>query len=81
MLFVFSLCNMAMPLTPNFLAEFLCLCSVFAHNPFALAGALIAVILAGSRLQQAAHAATPSRPKAADHAEHTLQRALDGGNI
>lgn len=48
MLFVFSLCNMAMPLTPNFLAEFLCLCSVFAHNTVALAGALIAVVLAAA---------------------------------
>lgn len=48
MLFIFSLCNMAMPLTPNFLAEFLCLCSVFAHNTVALAGALIAVVLAAA---------------------------------
>nr|AWV56997.1 NADH dehydrogenase subunit 4 [Pseudopediastrum sp. CL0201VA] len=46
MLFIFSLCNMAMPLTPNFLAEFLCLCSIFAHNTVLLAGALILVILA-----------------------------------
>lgn len=45
MLFIFSLCNMAMPLTPNFLAEFLCLCSVFNYNLLRLAGACIAVIL------------------------------------
>lgn len=45
MLFIFSLCNMAMPLTPNFLAEFLCLCSVFNHNLLRLAGACIQVIL------------------------------------
>lgn len=45
MLFLFSLCNMAMPLTPNFVAEFLCLCSAFTHNMVRLAGACIAVIL------------------------------------
>ena len=43
--FIFSLCNMAIPLSPNFVAEFLCLCSVFAHNWAALVGALIGVIL------------------------------------
>ena len=48
MFFIFSLCNMAMPLTPNFVAEFLCLCSVFAHNGTALAGQLIAVVLAAA---------------------------------
>ena len=45
MLFIFSLCNMAMPLTPNFVAEFLCLCSAFTHNMVRLRGACIAVIL------------------------------------
>lgn len=48
MLFLFSLCNMALPLTPNFIGEFLCLCSVFAHNLAALVGALIAVILSAA---------------------------------
>lgn len=47
-LFLFSLCNMALPLTPNFIGEFLCLCSVFAHNLVALFGALIAVILSAA---------------------------------
>lgn len=47
-LFLFSLCNMALPLTPNFIGEFLCLCSVFAHNRVALVGALIAVILSAA---------------------------------
>lgn len=45
MFFVFSLCNMAIPLSPNFVAEFLSLCSVFAHNWAALLGALVGVIL------------------------------------
>lgn len=45
MFFIFSLCNMAIPLSPNFVAEFLCLCSVFAHNWSALIGALVGVIL------------------------------------
>ena len=48
MLFVFSLCNMALPLTPNFVGEFLCLCSVFAHHLGALVGALIAVVLSAA---------------------------------
>lgn len=30
--FIFSLCNMALPLTPNFVGEFLSLCGIFAHN-------------------------------------------------
>lgn len=45
MLFIFSLCNMALPLTPNFVAEFLCLCSIFSYHLGAFAAALIAVIL------------------------------------
>lgn len=47
-LFLFSLCNMALPLSPNFVGEFLCLCSVFAHHLGALIGALIAVILSAA---------------------------------
>ena len=47
MFFFFSLCNMALPLTPNFVAEFLCLSSVFANNLGALVAALISVILSG----------------------------------
>lgn len=45
MFFLFSLANMALPLTPNFIAEFLCLCSIFAHNGWALFGACLGVIL------------------------------------
>lgn len=48
MLFIFSLCNMALPLTPNFVAEFLCLCSIFAYHLGAFAAALIAVILSAA---------------------------------
>ena len=48
MFFLFSLCNMALPLTPNFVAEFLCLCSVFTHHLGAFAAALIAVILSAA---------------------------------
>lgn len=48
MLFIFSLSNMALPLTPNFVAEFLCLCSIFAYNLGAFAAALIAVILSAA---------------------------------
>jgi proton-translocating NADH-quinone oxidoreductase chain M len=48
MFFLFSLCNMALPLSPNFVGEFLCLCSVFAHHLGALIAALIAVILSAA---------------------------------
>jgi proton-translocating NADH-quinone oxidoreductase chain M len=48
MLFLFSLCNMALPLTPNFVGEFLCLCSVFSHHLGALVAALIAVVLSAA---------------------------------
>lgn len=47
-LFLFSLCNIALPLSPNFVGEFLCLCSVFAHHLGALVGALIAVIVSAA---------------------------------
>lgn len=46
--FVFSLANMAMPLSPNFVGEFLCLCGIFAHNLWALFGALIGVLLSAA---------------------------------
>jgi proton-translocating NADH-quinone oxidoreductase chain M len=47
-LFLFSLCNMALPLSPNFVGEFLCLCSVFSHNLAALVAALVAVVLSAA---------------------------------
>lgn len=43
--FVFRLANMALPLRPNFVGEFLCLCGVFAHNVWALLIACLGVIL------------------------------------
>lgn len=47
-LFIASLCNLALPLTPNFVAEFLCLCSLWGHNLTVLVGALIGVILSAA---------------------------------
>ena len=46
--FVFSLANMALPLTPNFVGEFLCLCSLFAHQGWVLIGACIGVLLSAA---------------------------------
>jgi NADH:ubiquinone oxidoreductase subunit 4 (subunit M) len=43
--FVFSLCNMALPLTPNFVGEFLSLCGIFAQNRVSLTICLGGVIL------------------------------------
>lgn len=47
-MFIASLCNLALPLTPNFVAEFLCLCSLWGHHIGVLAGALIGVILSAA---------------------------------
>ena len=44
--FFFTLANMALPLSPNFIAEFLALCGVFAYHSWATILALISVILA-----------------------------------
>ena len=46
--FVFSLANMALPLSPNFVGEFLCLCGIFMHNLWALYGALIGVLFSAA---------------------------------
>lgn len=46
--FIFSLANMAMPLSPNFVGEFLCLCGIFEHNLWALVAALIGVFLSAA---------------------------------
>lgn len=43
--FIFSLCNMALPLTPNFVGEFQSLCGIFAQNAVSLTLALGGVIL------------------------------------
>jgi NADH:ubiquinone oxidoreductase subunit 4 (subunit M) len=43
--FIFTLCNMAMPLTPSFVGEFLSLCGIFAQNSLSLVLSLIGVIL------------------------------------
>lgn len=42
---IFSLSNMALPLTANFVGEFLCLCSIYGLNLYALRCALIGVLL------------------------------------
>jgi NADH-quinone oxidoreductase subunit M len=44
--FFFTLANMALPLSPNFIAEFLALCGVFAYHSWATVLALISVIRA-----------------------------------
>jgi NADH:ubiquinone oxidoreductase subunit 4 (subunit M) len=46
--FIFSLCNMALPLTPNFVGEFLCLCGIYEHNLFALCASLLGVLLSAA---------------------------------
>lgn len=43
--FIFTQCNMAMPLTPSFVGEFLSLCGIFAQNSLSLVFSLIGVIL------------------------------------
>lgn len=43
--FIFTLCNMALPLTPNFVGEFLSLCGIFVQNTFSLTVSLVGVIL------------------------------------
>lgn len=43
--FIFSLCNMALPLTPNFVGEFQSQCGIFAQNGVALAISLGGVLL------------------------------------
>jgi NADH:ubiquinone oxidoreductase subunit 4 (subunit M) len=43
--FFFTLCNMAMPLTPSFVGEFLSLCGIFAKNGFTLFISTIGVVL------------------------------------
>nr|AIK66591.1 NADH dehydrogenase subunit 4 [Atractomorpha echinata] len=44
--FFFTLANMALPLSPSFIAEFLALCGVFAYHSWATVYALISVIRA-----------------------------------
>lgn len=45
---IFSLCNMALPLTPNFVGEFLCLCAIFSYNVWALCASCIGVLLSAT---------------------------------
>lgn len=47
-LFIFSLNNMALPLTPNFVGEFLCLCGIYDFNLYALYAACIGVVLSAA---------------------------------
>lgn len=46
--FVFSLNNMGLPLTPNFVGEFLCLCGIYGFSLYAVLGALVGVLLSAS---------------------------------
>nr|YP_009054615.1 NADH dehydrogenase subunit 4 [Bracteacoccus minor]AIK29103.1 NADH dehydrogenase subunit 4 [Bracteacoccus minor] len=48
MFFLFSLANLALPLSPNFVGEFLCLSAIFGHNVWALLLACLAVILSAA---------------------------------
>jgi NADH-quinone oxidoreductase subunit M len=48
LLLIFSLCNIALPLTPNFVGEFLCLCAIYGHNLYALCAACIGVLLSAA---------------------------------
>jgi NADH-quinone oxidoreductase subunit M len=48
MFFIFSLANMALPLSPNFVGEFLCLSAVFAHHFWALIAACLGVLLSAA---------------------------------
>lgn len=45
---IFSLGNMALPLTPNFVGEFLCLCGIFGHHLWALLFSCLGVILSAA---------------------------------
>jgi proton-translocating NADH-quinone oxidoreductase chain M len=46
--FIFSLNNMALPLTPNFVGEFLCLCGIYGYSLYAVLGACIGVLLSAA---------------------------------
>lgn len=48
MFLLFSLANLALPLSPNFIGEFLCLAATFGHNVSALLIACLAVILSAA---------------------------------
>lgn len=48
MFLIFSLCNMGLPLTPNFVGEFLCLCGIFGFNVWALCAACVGVLLSAA---------------------------------
>jgi NADH:ubiquinone oxidoreductase subunit 4 (subunit M) len=46
--FFFSLNNMALPLTPNFVGEFLCLCGIYEISYIALAASCVGVLLSAA---------------------------------
>lgn len=46
--FFFSLNNMALPLTPNFVGEFLCLCGIYEISLVALAASCVGVLLSAA---------------------------------
>lgn len=61
--FIFSLCNMAQPLTPNFVGEFLSLCGIFAQNAVSLTLCLGGVILSAVYTQWAYARVVHGMPK------------------
>ncbi len=61
--FFFTLCNMAMPLTPNFVGEFLSLCGIFAQNSFSQVLSQIGVILSAVYSQWAYARVVHGMPK------------------
>lgn len=61
--FIFSLCNMAQPLTPNFVGEFQSLCGIFAQNGIALTLCLGGVILSAVYTQWAYARVVHGMPK------------------
>lgn len=46
--FFFSLNNIALPLTPNFVGEFLCLCGIYGQNMYALCASCVGVLLSAA---------------------------------
>lgn len=61
--FIFTQCNMAMPLTPSFVGEFLSLCGIFAQNSLSLVLSLIGVILSAVYSQWAYARVVHGMPK------------------
>lgn len=67
---IFSLCNMGLPLTPNFVGEFLCLCGIFGFNIWALCAACIGVLLSAAYTMWAYSRVVHGMPK--PHVFHAM---------